>query len=233
MRKYLGMVGFLVVVAAIVVGVAVTLNTLAFIPAAYGGTKSADGVTINEDVFPFAPCTDPDFTKAHPEYAQCRPNYNSQYVLYSQPSIVVPAHTKVTMIISNYDSTSSLINNYFLTPQGIDNGTFTVDGKAMTTVDPNVVSHTFVIHSIVTTKAQDSNAQPWFYVGVPITGVPDSATTDAAGMPDHPVVTEFTFTTGAPGHYVWQCFVPCGTGYNGFSGPMGTDGYMNGTFTVQ
>ncbi len=52
-------------------------------------------------------------------------------------------------------------------------------------------------------------------------------------MPDHPVVTEFTFTTGAPGHYVWQCFVPCGTGYNGFSGPMGTDGYMNGTFTVQ
>jgi hypothetical protein len=234
MRKYLGMVGFLVVVAAIVAGVAYALNAFAYIPATYAGTRTADGgVTINEDVFPFAPCTDPDFVKAHPEYAQCRPNYNSQYVLYSQPEIVVRAHTKVTMIIANYDSVSSLINDYFLTPQGIDGGTFTVDGKTMNTVDPEVVSHTFVIHSIVTNKSQDPTAQPWFYVGVPITGAPDDAKTDDAGMPLQPVVTEFTFTTGDPGHYVWQCFVPCGTSFNGFSGPMGTDGYMNGTFTVE
>ena len=227
MRKYLGAAGFLVVVAAIVVGVAFALNAFAFIPAPYAPAASNGGVTVKEDVFPFAPCTDPDFVKSHPEYAQCRPNYNSQYVLYSQPEIVVPAHTKVTMVINNYDSTSALINNYFLKPQGVDGGVITVDGKQMATIDPTVVSHTFVIHGIV------SNNQPWLYVGVPLTGVPDSAQTDAAGMPNQPVVTTFTFTTGAPGKYSWQCFVPCGVGFNGFGGPMGTDGYMNGTFTVQ
>jgi hypothetical protein len=31
---------------------------------------------------------------------------------------------------------------------------------------------------------------------------------------------------------VWQCEYPCGTSYNGFGGPMSTNGYMNGTFTV-
>jgi hypothetical protein len=239
MRKYLGMVGFLVVVAAIVSGVAVALNYFAFIPAPYHAVQTNDGVTVNEDVFPFAPCTDPDFVNgtngmtAHPEYAQCRPNTSTQFVLYSQPEIVVPAHTKVTMILSNYDSTSALINNYFITPQGIDSGSLTVNGKAMSSIDPSVVSHTFVIHSIVTNKSQDASAQSWLYVGVPLTGEPDSAKTDAAGMPFQPMVTEFTFTTGAPGHYVWQCFVPCGTGFSGFGGPMGTDGYMNGTFTVE
>jgi len=227
MKKYLGMVGFLVVVAAIVVGVAVALNQFSYIPSDYSGVKSTSGVTVTEDVFPFAPCTDPDFTKAHPEYATCRPNYNSQYVLYSQPEIVVPAHTKITMVINNYDSTSALINNYFLRPQGVDGNQITVDGKAMNTIAPDVVSHTFVIHGIA------SKSQPWLYVGVPITGVPDSASTDAAGMPDKPITTTFTFTTGDAGHYTWQCFVPCGVGFNGFGGPMGTDGYMNGTFTVQ
>lgn len=239
MRKYLGMVGFLVVVAAIVSGVALALNYFAFIPAPYHAVQTGDGVTVNEDVFPFAPCTDPDFVNgtngmsAHPQYAKCSPNNSSQYVFYSNPEIVVPAHTKVTMIVSNYDSTSSLINNYFLTPQGIDSGSWTVDGKATTSIAPDVVSHTFVIHSVVTNKSQDSSAQPWFYVGVPITGVPDDAKFDDAGMPFQPVVTEFTFETGAPGHYIWQCFVPCGTGYNGFGGPMGTNGLMNGTFTVE
>lgn len=234
MRKYLGMVGFLVVVAALVAGVAVALNHFAFIPGDYTGTQSANGVTVSEDVFPFAPCTDPDFVKAHPQYAQCRPNYNSQYVLYSQPEITVPAHTKVTIVLNNYDSATALINNYFLKPQGTDGGVINVDGKDVSSVSPDVVSHTFVIHSIVTNnQAGVTNAQPWLYVGVPVAGVDSSAKTDAAGMPIQPAVTTFSFTTGAPGHYVWQCFVPCGVGFNGFGGPMGTDGYMNGSFTVQ
>lgn len=227
MRKYLGMVGFLIVVSAIVAGVAVALNAFAFIPAPYAPAATASGVTVKEDVFPFAPCTDPAFVQAHPEYATCRPNYNSQYVLYSQPEIVVPAHTKVTMVISNYDSATSLINNYFLKPQGVDGNVINVDGATETSVDPTIVSHTFVIHGIV------SNNQPWLYVGVPISGVDSSAKVDAAGMPLQPVVTTFSFTTGAAGKYTWQCFVPCGVGYNGFGGPMGTNGYMNGSFTVQ
>jgi hypothetical protein len=44
---------------------------------------------------------------------------------------------------------------------------------------------------------------------------------------------EFTFRTGKPGHYRWQCFVPCAAGFlYGFGGPMQTIGYMDGYLDV-
>jgi hypothetical protein len=46
-------------------------------------------------------------------------------------------------------------------------------------------------------------------------------------------VTEFTFRTGKPGRYRWQCFVPCAAGFvDGFGGPMQTVGYMDGYVNV-
>jgi hypothetical protein len=53
-------------------------------------------------------------------------------------------------------------------------------------------------------------------------------------------VIVFKFKTGAPGKYVWHCYVPCGSGLagegvggqEGFGGPMATTGYMAGTVTV-
>ncbi len=37
----------------------------------------------------------------------------------------------------------------------------------------------------------------------------------------------------APGHYRWQCFVPCAAGFiYGFGGPMQTIGYMDGFLNV-
>ena len=39
---------------------------------------------------------------------------------------------------------------------------------------------------------------------------------------------QFTFHTTKPGHYRWQCFVPCAAGWiDGFGGPMQTVGYMD------
>ena len=46
-------------------------------------------------------------------------------------------------------------------------------------------------------------------------------------------IVTFTFRTGAAGSYYFQCFDPCGTGANGWEGPMVTKGYMHGTLTVQ
>jgi len=43
----------------------------------------------------------------------------------------------------------------------------------------------------------------------------------------------FTLHTGKAGSYTFQCLDPCGTGSNGFEGPMVTRGYMIGTLTVQ
>ena len=43
----------------------------------------------------------------------------------------------------------------------------------------------------------------------------------------------FTFRTGKPGRYRWQCFVPCAAGFlYGFGGPMQTVGYMDGFLNV-
>ena len=44
--------------------------------------------------------------------------------------------------------------------------------------------------------------------------------------------TTFVVRTGAPGHYHWQCFNPCGGGSTGWKGPMADMGYMQGTVTV-
>jgi hypothetical protein len=50
--------------------------------------------------------------------------------------------------------------------------------------------------------------------------------------PLKPVITEFSFVTQGPGHYIWQCIDPCGSGFDGFGGPMSTKGYMSGTIDV-
>jgi heme/copper-type cytochrome/quinol oxidase subunit 2 len=45
---------------------------------------------------------------------------------------------------------------------------------------------------------------------------------------------QFTFHTTKPGHYRWQCFVPCAAGWiDGFGGPMQTIGYMDGFLNVR
>ena len=68
-------------------------------------------------------------------------------------------------------------------------------------------------------------------------GVPDDAKHQCAEMPcslkqAHETMT-FTFRTGKPGRFRWQCFVPCAAGFiDGFAGPMQTIGYMDGFIHV-
>lgn len=107
---------------------------------------------------------------------------------------------------------------------------------SLANVDPFAVSHTFVIHGIA------SSSQPYLYVSAPIMGAqpvnptdqnPTPPPADAATMSVAPIITTFTFRTpSTPGHYVWQCFDPCGANYNGFGGPMSTFGYMSGQVNV-
>ena len=63
---------------------------------------------------------------------------------------------------------------------------------------------------------------------VPLEGL--SAAAPAGSMN----VITFSFKTGKPGVYHWQCFVPCGSGtIYGNGGPMQTMGYMTGFLIVQ
>jgi hypothetical protein len=136
--------------------------------------------------------------------------------------IQVPAHATVRVTVENYDGASGLRNPFFGLPRGIV-GPMRVDGKPLAVLDPSLASHTFAI--------------PDLGLSVPLEGVPDEADDQCSVAPcstslAHETIT-FTFRTGKPGTYRWQCFVPCAAGWQyGFGGPMQTFGYMDGLLKV-
>ena len=137
--------------------------------------------------------------------------------------IELPANTLVHVTVLQYDSETGLRNPFFARPQGTTGGLIEIDGKEVDVVDPNVPGHTFAV--------------PELGVFVPLPGIADNASNACSAAPctleqAHRTIT-FSFRTGAPGRYRWQCFVPCAAGYYaGFGGPMQRFGYMGGYLNV-
>ena len=127
------------------------------------------------------------------------------------------------MTVYQYDGASGLRNPFLARPQGVVGDTMTVDGKTTDVINPDDASHTFAIAA--------------YHLVVPLLGVADDAKNQCEQAPcgldkAHHTIT-FSFRTGAPGHYRWQCFVPCAAGFiYGFGGPMQTIGYMDGFLDV-
>ena len=136
----------------------------------------------------------------------------------------LPANATVHVTIYNFDGASGLRNPYLGRPQGMVGTQILVDGKPTDAVDPNDASHTFAVPALGLILA--------------IPGVADDAKNQCGYAPcpmanAHRTI-KFTFRTGAPGHYRWQCFVPCAAGWIfGFGGPMQTIGYMDGFLNVK
>jgi len=147
------------------------------------------------------------------------------WVSYLPTTILkVPANSEVTMQIDQEDTPSGLRNPLWAQAYGIVGGTFhmtsfddkgnPVEGDFSAISDPANAAHTFAI--------------PDLGVYVPLEGL--SAAAPAGSMN----VITFSFKTGKPGIYHWQCFVPCGAGtIFGNGGPMQTLGYMAGFLIVQ
>ena len=135
----------------------------------------------------------------------------------------VPANSTIQVTVYQYDSASQLRNNFWAQPQGIDANSYAVNGKTMDSIPAETASHTFAI--------------PDLGISVPLQGIPDDAKNPCSAAPcdsssDHETMT-FSFHTGAPGKYRWQCFVPCGAGFLfGNGGPMSTIGFMGGFLEV-
>ena len=131
----------------------------------------------------------------------------------------VPAHSLVHVTIYNFDGKSGLRNPFLSQVQGTVGRTERINGKPTDVVKPDDASHTFTV--------------PELGISVPLLGVADDAKNQCPEMPcslkqAHTTMT-FTFRTGKPGRYRWQCFVPCAAGFiDGFAGPMQTIGYMDG-----
>jgi hypothetical protein len=140
-------------------------------------------------------------------------------------NLSVPAHSLVTITIKQYDSGGTITNPYFATVHGTVDGTETVNGKTVTDVNSDAVGHTFTVHALPT------NQDPLF-VSVPLPALPDNAKPASGSNYPNPNVVTFSFVTGGPGNYVWNCEYPCGDGYVAFGGAMSTRGYMSGTLTV-
>jgi hypothetical protein len=138
--------------------------------------------------------------------------------------IDVPAHTLLHVTIYNFDGKSGLRNPLWAKPRGVQGEQISLNGKSVTGISPDDASHTFAI--------------PDMGISVPIQGVGDNAPNQCATPAPCPMstahtVTTFVIRTGKPGHYRWQCFVPCAAGFlNGFGGPMQTVGYMDGYLNV-
>jgi hypothetical protein len=134
----------------------------------------------------------------------------------------LPAHALVRVTIYNFDGASGLRNPLLGRPTGLV-GPEMVDGRPLTVMPPDQPSHTFAV--------------PALGILVPVAPVGDDAKNQCEYAPcemsmAHRTIT-FAFRTGKPGHYRWQCFVPCAAGYMyGFGGPMQTIGYMDGFLNV-
>src|SRR6202521_3362189 len=147
------------------------------------------------------------------------------WVSYLPTTILkVPANSVVTMQIDQEDTPSGLRNPFWAQAFGIVGGTFHMtyfddkgnpqEGDFSSIPDAATAAHTFAI--------------PDLGVFVPLQGL--SAAAPAGSMN----VITFSFKTGKPGVYHWQCFVPCGSGtIYGNGGPMQTMGYMTGFLVVQ
>ena len=142
-----------------------------------------------------------------------QPGLHKDWPAYTPSTLVLPAHSLVTLTIRNYDLGDTPLpnNSQFTKVQGTVGGTALVNGKPYTSLAGDKVAHTFTI-----TKLN---------LNVPIPG-------DAPNGASYVAVT-FTFRTGDAGTYMFECFDPCGTGSMGWMGPMMTKGYMTGTVTVQ
>jgi heme/copper-type cytochrome/quinol oxidase subunit 2 len=135
----------------------------------------------------------------------------------------VPAHSLVHVTIYQYDTSTGLRNPFFSQVRGTVGGVMYLNGKATKAIKADDPAHTFTI--------------PDLGLSVPLQGISNNAKNQCQAAPcsvsqAHNTI-EFTFRTGAPGSYRWQCFVPCGAGFVfGNGGPMQTMGYMDGFLKV-
>ena len=154
----------------------------------------------------------------HPDWVSYGPTSNFQ----------VPANTHVTITIKQYDGGEKLRSPYFRSVIGTVDGNATWNGKPYTELALDEIGHTFTIHSLPTN--QDD-----FFLNVPLPLVDEDilvAAEDKGEYPE-PQVIVFSFVTGGPGEYVWNCEFPCGDGtYGNFGDAMSSLGYMAGKFKV-
>jgi hypothetical protein len=151
------------------------------------------------------------------------------WVTYSNDNIDVPANTTIDVTIDQYDSGGAPNNPAFLDVIGTNGGFDYVNGKKTTQVTGQI-GHTWTLHAI-----PGNGKYLWISVPLPADNAEEMPIHEGTGVYPKPEVVKFSFTTGGPAVYEWNCEFPCGGSRlgNGFGEAMSTFGYMSGTLTVQ
>jgi hypothetical protein len=227
-RHTIGVIVTVVVLGGLFVGLVFgvrAIDGLGFQPPAHASTE---GASITLSAFP-------DSNPCHGNGAGAPGGgANPNWVTFCPTTTIrIPAYSIVTVTIDQYDTATPLHNPFFAQVQGTIGNVMYVNGRPVRQISPNAPAHSFTIQS-----PPNPNQFPLF-VNVPLPGVASNApntVTIAGEQYPKPNVIVFRFKTGAPGQYLWKCYVPCGTGLAGnqagFGGPMATVGYMAGTLTV-
>ncbi len=221
--RKLGVVVFAVAVLGVLIGLYVSSwatvlpQTIQATPSAAGAPEASNDLVLQTDA-----AVGKTESPSHPDWVG--------YLVLSHGKWIrstvyrVPANSLVHVKIYQFDGDSGLRNPFLAKVQGTSGGVETIDGKPMKAIEAEEASHTFVI--------------PALGVFAPLPGVPEEAKNTCEYGPCDPATMahrtiEFTFHTGKPGRYRWQCFVPCAAGtYFNFGGPMQTVGYMDGFIDV-
>jgi hypothetical protein len=126
---------------------------------------------------------------------------------YLPGNLTLPAHRLIRVTLRSDDNGASPAPG-FTTVRGTVGGVMKVDGRTVRSVAPGDIAHTFTVIALG--------------LNVPVPPAP------AHGY----VTVTFSFRTGGPGVYLWECFARCGNGLNGWGGPMSAMGDMEGVVRV-
>jgi hypothetical protein len=218
------LVAAVVVVAGILIGFYVSnLTTLAGSPAYSVPVHSVNGHPVVDLEFETVAAVGPKLSR-NPDWVSYLVHTASGQ--WKRETVWnLPASATVHVTWFNFDGASGLRNPFLARPQGMVGNRVVIDGTPANHIDPNDASHTFAV--------------PALGIIVAAPGVADDAKNQCGYAPcpmsnAHRTI-QFTFHTPAkPGHFRWQCFVPCAAGWiDGFGGPMQTIGYMDGFLNVK
>jgi hypothetical protein len=138
--------------------------------------------------------------------------------------LVVPAYSNIHVTVYQFDTSTGLRNPFWSESRGLQGGLHIDGGAPVVGIPAADVSHTWAVVGLG--------------VDVPLKGIASNAPRQCAAGPcpmsDAHTTTSFTFYSGPPGTYQWQCFVPCALQFIfGNGGPMQTEGYMDGFLRVE
>lgn len=142
--------------------------------------------------------------------------------LLSSANLVLPQDSLIQVTIMNYDDGNATVPSVYQNVAGTTGNQITVINNTM--VNATETNNGIQIHGAWTTS------------NVPLSDIAHTFTVSGLNL-SVPVpvssIVQFSFQTGSPGTFTWQCYAECGAGASGWGQSMHTPGWMTGTISVQ